>query len=303
MPRHSRGWTAGLAVIAVVATLTACQRASEHATSSTHPDAATARSQQAVEQEATESPDDDAHRVAGEAANAASAFMPALRTAADNGNARAACQLAFALNTCAGMNNAELSLTLGGDSATDESRNIDQLAATEASCRDAVATDLDARYRYQAMAADRGGAAAERWFLQRPMLSESEFLNNTARAVDFRRRANAYVQRALQRRSADDLPMLLRVYWPDALGASASRYRVRDDAMFLVLAEAAQNAGLADKPLMAVAAQLRRAATPQLRAAQAQRQATFGGQWSAPTAGTDDASAESAFDDLSCDAL
>ena len=221
----------------------------------------------------------------------ARAFMPELRKAADAGDAVAACKLAVALGRCSERKRLELGASMGEGIAPGSP--VSSLDAPADDCSAASERDLDDRYRYQAQAFASGTAATERWFVQQPMLSDDDFRMNTANAIDFRRRAPAYVARALQRRSVDDLKLLLQVYMPPGYFDSSSPLRLRDDAMFLALADVAEQAGISPEYVRATAAQVRRRAGADVIALSRQRAAQVGGPWGSTTPAAPSAPAES----------
>lgn len=207
-----------------------------------------------------------------------STFMPELRRAADAGDAVAACRLAVALGRCSERTRIELGASMGEGIAPDSP--VSSLDAPADECRGASERDLEDRYRYQAQAFASGGPATDRWFVQQPMLTDDDFRMNTPNAIDFRRRAPAYVARALQRRSVDDLKVLLQVYMPPGYFESSSPLRLRDDAMFLALADIAEQAGVSPEYVRSTAAQVRKRASADVLALSRQRAVQAGGPWS-----------------------
>lgn len=209
--------------------------------------------------------------------SASNSFMPELRQAADAGDPVAACRLAIALGRCSDMKRIELGASLGEGVAPGSP--VSSLASPLADCRGASALDLDDRYRYQALAFASGVPAAERWFVQQPMLSEYDFKANTSNVVDFRRRAPTYVAHALQRRSLDDLNVLLQVYMPPGYFESDSPLRIRDDAMFLALADVAEQARISPEYIRTIASRVRETAGSDVLARSSQSAAQAGGPW------------------------
>jgi hypothetical protein len=226
--------------------------------------------------------------------SASNSFMPELRQAADAGDPVAACRLAVALGRCSDMKRIELGASLGEGVAPGSP--VSSLASPPANCRGASALDLDDRYRYQAQVFASGNAAAERWFVQQPMLSEYDFKANTPNAIDFRRRAPAYVAHALQRRSLDDLKVLLQVYMPPGYFESDSPLRIRDDAMFLALADIAEQARVSPEYIRTMASRVRQTAGSDVLARSRQSAAQAGGPWQPAQAVDDGASAVDAGD-------
>lgn len=215
--------------------------------------------------------------------SASTAFMPALRQAADAGDAVAACRLAVALGRCNDMARIELGASLGEGLVPGSP--VSALASPPAECRGASAPDLEDRYRYQAQAFASGDPAAQRWFVRQPMLSDYDFKANTPNAVDFRRRAPAYVAHALQRRSLDDLELLLQIYLPPGTFESESPLRIRDDAMFLALADVAEQARISPEYIRRTAARLRATANSDVLARSRQSAMRIGGPWQRTEAG------------------
>ncbi len=216
--------------------------------------------------------------------------MPELRRAADAGDAAAACKLAFELNGCTEMQKMELADSVGGGMKDSPDQPLATVAAHHQRCSAATEADLQDRYRYQAQVFGSGNAAAERWFVQSPLLDDDDFLINSPNAIDFRRRSQAYLAQAMKRKDIQDLKVLLQVYMPPGYGRSMSRLRVRDDAMFLALSAAAEQADVADEHDRALAAQVRRKAGGDVLALATQRAAHVGGPWrSAANAGPADA--------------
>jgi hypothetical protein len=224
--------------------------------------------------------------------------MPELRTAADAGDPVAACRLAVALGRCSEAQRIELGAALGEHVAPGSP--LTSLATPTAECRGASAADLADRYRYQAQAFASGDPAADRWFVVEPMLTDYDFRANTPNAVDFRRRAPAYLTRALQRRSLDDLSVLLQVYMPPGYFESSVPLRVRDDAMFLALADIAAGAGRSPEYIRATAARVRQAAGDDVIAMSRQRAMQIGGSWRGATRSAATIPPGSAMDDAVC---
>ncbi|GAB6195759.1 hypothetical protein [Lysobacter xanthus] len=223
-----------------------------------------------------------------------STFLPELRGAADSGDAVAACSLAVALARCSELKRIALGAAMGeGAPAAPEA------AAPE--CRGASVADLDDRYRYQAQAFASGDPAAERWFVTQPMLGDDDFRMNTPNAIDFRRRAPAYVAHALQRRQREDLTVLLQVYMPPGYFESSSPLRMRDDAMFLALADIAERGGVAPDYIRSTAAHVRAAAGSDVLARSRERAAQLGGAWPPSTVRAPSTGTPEAFP--ACDAL
>lgn len=230
-----------------------------------------------------------------------STFMPELQRAAAAGDRAAACRLAVALGRCSDRKRIELGASMGGGIAPESP--VSSLDAPADGCRGATERDLEDRYRFQAQAFATGGAAAERWFVLQPMLADDDFRMNTPNAVDFRRRAPAYVARALQRRSLEDLAVLLQVYMPPGYFESSSPLRLRDDAMFLALADIAAQAGVSPEYVRATAARVRASAGSDVLALARQRSVQVGGPWRRATAQASATVAGARSGDAICDAI
>lgn len=231
-----------------------------------------------------------------------SSFMPDLRRAADSGDSAAACSLAFELSGCMAMQGMDVSDSAGAGLRDSPEQPLATLAKHHQRCSGATEADLADRYRYQTQAFASGGPAAERWYVQSPMLGEEDFLTNSADAVDFRRRAPAYVARALQRRGIEDLKLLLQIYMPPGYGQVTSRLRIRDDAMFLALADAADRAGVDDEQAKPLAAYLRPRVGADVLARVTERASRTSGSWGgAPGAETE--APNGSFGPESCTAI
>lgn len=219
--------------------------------------------------------------------------MPQLRQAADAGDPVAACQLAVELAWCAQRKRLELGAAIGDGMSPDSP--ISSLAPQARDCRGATEADIEDAYRYQAQAFQAGRPQQDRWFVQQPMLSDDDFRTNTPNAEDFRRRAPAYVARALQRKDVEDLKVLLEVYLPPGYFQSSSPLRIRDDAMFLALADAAQQAGIAEEYIRATAARVRQAGGPDLLTRSRARAAQVSGPWRSSASAADGGQARNAL--------
>ena len=173
-----------------------------------------------------------------------------LRGAAEQGSATAACRIAQEISRCRGELDAlepadvlARAPNLAGHKQALAEAVLDSAAVTRDHCAGAGQV-LDEGYRYQAIAANAGGAY-RRWLVVRPLLDRQNFLADIDGWKDYDTRARAYVAEALQKRSGDDLPLLVSVYAPAGVDILRPPYQVDDRITFLALSRIGGRSGVA----------------------------------------------------------
>jgi hypothetical protein len=218
---------------------------------------------------------------------------------AESGDARAACRIAEDLQNCRQQRD-ELNLasTVAGPNASFSGsmnreafvKELIERNEKHASMCQGVDDRLLARaYHYQALAADSGDAAFQRWLAVMPTLDRMDFLPHLDDWRDYQRRADAYFGSLLSQRHLADLPLLLRIYAPvDQQLMLRPPYRRDDPATFLALYQVARQNNLATwPPLDNVARSMLATASPQLLDQVNARAQDLNSDWSGP-ASTED---------------
>lgn len=203
------------------------------------------------------------------------------------GAAKPACRIAADLQRCqqsaqtlraATMLSQQASAQRNAQAIDGLLRNSEQAARVCDGVTDAMVDDA---YRHQAVAAQHGGPAQQRWLAANPALDSQNFLRNLDAWRDYRRRAEQYFTQALAARRVEDLGILLAVYAPDDVMMPRPPYRVSDPVTFLALYEAAQRHNVPSFPGVGNAARdLMQNLTPAQQQQLSQRRAQVGAQWS-----------------------
>lgn len=173
-----------------------------------------------------------------------------LRGAAEQGSTTAACRIAQEISRCRSeldaLEPADIlakAPNLAGHKQALAEAVLDNAAVTRDHCAGAGAV-LDDGYRFQAIAAGAGGAF-RRWLVLRPLLDQQDFLSDIDDWKDYETRAKAYVSEALEKRSGDDLPLLLSIYSPAGVDTLRPPYRVDDRITFLALSRIGEQSDVA----------------------------------------------------------
>lgn len=168
-----------------------------------------------------------------------------LKDAADQGSGRAACRVAFELGRCRVLDEA-----LGAASALSGSGNksagiiaeyiLNSTDADASRCK-GVTSELTQAYHYQVIAAQSGDPAMQRWLMQDPALTPSEFIAHLDEWADYKRRVGEYAPLAVHRKQLGDLIFLLGTYAPSLESRNIASVFLKDDAIFLALMDAARD--------------------------------------------------------------
>ena len=217
--------------------------------------------------------------------------MQQLERAALAGSPQAACRIAIDAWRCSTIqvneNMAEilagvqgLPVSAGGKSISEAL--LDQAETDTALCA-GVARENASAYRFQQIAADRGGQAYQRWLLLAPALRQDYFLEDIDGWSDYKRRSEHFIVRSLKEKNPEDFQLLLAVYAPSYVRGHRPPFQVDDPDTFLALAEVAENHRLPLAPeVQAAAAQMKKSMSSSEQGEFARRTAAISEGWSFP---------------------
>ena len=179
--------------------------------------------------------------------------MSELRGKALRGSPQAACRVAQELWRCSTVSSdLEMASVLSdvpaagvlGAKKSFSEILLDQSDANSERCRYISKDEVVEAYSFQKISADKGDSRYERWLVLSPMIQRGRFLDEIENWLDYKKRAERYVDTALKRRNFDDLQVLLAIYSPVDSGGVSPPFRISDNATFLALVKAAKENGL-----------------------------------------------------------
>ena len=166
-----------------------------------------------------------------------------LKDAADHGSARASCRIAFELSRCevaARSLDAASVLSNYDDKKTQKTVKwiLDSTDADAARCTGVSSELISKTYHYQAIAAQSGDSAMQRWLMQKPALDPADFLSHLDEWGDYERRVKEYAPAAVHRKQLDDLMFLALAYVPQSDMHFMAHVFIKDNATFLAFMDA-----------------------------------------------------------------
>lgn len=182
--------------------------------------------------------------------------IAALESAAMSGNAAAACRIAVDLQACSGARaQRDVAAVLENAMAKEKGGAVDStvnLAANLlnsadrmiAKCEGTEHISSETAFKFQSIAAQRGGRAQARWLAVNPALDRNNFINQLDAWQQYRDLAKNYFSSALHNPSTKDLLPLLMVYAPKNTHIPRPPYQSSDPAMFLALYDIALSQGI-----------------------------------------------------------
>lgn len=212
-------------------------------------------------------------------------LVATLAAHAERGSTRAACRLAIELKRCETVERvtelASFVTEVRGAAGQDAARRmLDETETAAAACAGVTQAQRARAFRYQQIAFDGGGAALQRWFVESPALEFTDFVNHLDDWRAYRERALRYRDTALRRRDRRDLEQLVQIHAPPGQSVAPGKIRVRDDALYLALVDAARVNGV-DLPSFSTAGadRVRRQLTADEQVRYRQLRATHARRW------------------------
>lgn len=169
------------------------------------------------------------------------------------GSPTAACWVGQALSRCASVGaSLEMAEALAsvptspyeGDGKSLSESLLEQAERAAVDCTGIDDATTAQAFKFQRLAALNGDMKHLRWLVVAPALRQDRFVEDLEDWIDYRALAKEYVQRAMERRSAEDLPVLISIFAPESYRGLRPPYRVDDPATFAALVRAATANGI-----------------------------------------------------------